>query len=160
MVQIYAMIEIDTIRAAAATFFRDHIEKNIFPEMLRLVSDLQQQGVDIWAVSSTNDWVVEEGVKRFNIPPNRVLAARTEAVGGVATNRLIAVPTDEYKVTALNAAGITAPDAVFGNSIHDAAMLAIARRAFPVNPSPALLERAAAEGWPVYYPASVTPLSE
>jgi len=160
MVQVYTMIEIDTIRAAAATFFGDHVEKNIFPEMLRLVADLQQQGVDIWAVSSTNDWVVEEGVKRFNIPPNRVLAARTEAVGGVATNRLIAVPTDELKVTALNEAGITAPDAVFGNSIHDAAMLAIARRAFPVNPSPALLERAAAEGWPVYYPASVTPLSE
>jgi phosphoserine phosphatase len=160
MVQIYTMIEIDILRAAAATFFRDHIEKNIFPEMRRLVAELQQQGVDIWAVSSTNDWVVEEGVKRFNIPPNRILAARTEAVGGVATNRLIAVPTDEYKVTALNGVGIGAPDAVFGNSIHDAAMLAIARRAFPVNPSPALLERAAVEGWPVYYPASVTPLSE
>jgi hypothetical protein len=36
-------------------------------------------------------------------------------------------------------------------------MLAIARRAFPVNPSPALLERSALEGWPVYYPASVSP---
>ena len=32
--------------------------------------------------------------------------------------------------------GVTAPDAVFGNSVHDAAMLAIARRAFPVNPTP------------------------
>jgi len=53
--------------------------------------------------------------------------------------------------------GITAPDAVFGNSIHDAAMLAIARRAFPVNPSPALAERSAQENWAVYYPASVTP---
>jgi phosphoserine phosphatase len=53
--------------------------------------------------------------------------------------------------------GLTAPDAVFGNSIHDAAMLAIARGAFPVNPSADLLTRAAAEGWPVYYPASVTP---
>lgn len=160
MVQIYHMIEIDTLRAAAATFFREHIEKNIFPEMVQLVTDLQRQGVDIWAVSSTNDWVIEEGVKRFHIPANRVLAARTEAVGGVATNRLIAVPTDEYKVTALHGVGIDAPDAVFGNSIHDAAMLAIARRAFPVNPSPALLERSAAEGWPVYYPASVAPLSE
>jgi len=160
MVQIYTMIEIETIRAAAATFFRDHIEKNIFPEMLQLVTDLQRQGVDIWAVSSTNDWVVEEGVKRFNIPANRVLAARTEAVGGVATNRLVAVPTDELKVTALHGVGITAPDVVFGNSVHDAAMLAIARSAFPVNPSTALLERAVAEGWPVYYPASVTPLSE
>jgi phosphoserine phosphatase len=159
MVQIYMMIEIDRLREAAATFFREKIEKNIFPEMLQLVTDLQHNGVDIWAVSSTNDWVVEEGVKRFNIPANRVLAARTEAVGGVATNRLLAVPTDEGKVTALHLAGVTAPDAVFGNSVHDAAMLAIARGAFPVNPTPALVERSIAEGWRVYYPASVAPPS-
>jgi hypothetical protein len=42
-------------------------------------------------------------------------------------------------------------------------MLSIARAqnntagAFPVNPSSDLLTRSAAEGWPVYYPASVTP---
>jgi phosphoserine phosphatase len=36
-------------------------------------------------------------------------------------------------------------------------MLEIARRAFPVNPSAELLQRAAAEGWAVYYPASVAP---
>jgi len=68
------------------------------------------------------------------------------------------VPTDEGKVTALTAAGITRPDAVFGNSVHDAAMLAIARRAFPVNPTPALAERSSSEGWPIYLPASVSRL--
>jgi hypothetical protein len=52
--------------------------------------------------------------------------------------------------------GITSPDVVFGNSVHDAAMLSIARRAFPVNPTAALLEQSALEGWPVYYPASVS----
>jgi hypothetical protein len=36
-------------------------------------------------------------------------------------------------------------------------MLAIARRAFPVNPTPALLERSSRENWPVYFPASVAP---
>jgi phosphoserine phosphatase len=65
------------------------------------------------------------------------------------------VPTDEGKVASLARVGITAPDAVFGNSVHDAAMLAIARRPFPVNPTPGLEERSAAEGWAVYYPASV-----
>ena len=54
-------------------------------------------------------------------------------------------------------AGVMAPDAVFGNSVHDAAMLAIARRAFPVNPTAGLVERSAQEGWPVYYPGSVEP---
>ena len=143
------------MRRAAREFFSTRIERNIFPEMLELVHNLHARGADIWAVSSTNDWVIEEGVRRFAIPPEHVLCARVEAQERHRHGTLLDVPTDEGKVTSLNRAGITAPDAVFGNSIHDAAMLAIARRAFPVNPTPALLERSAQEGWTVYYPASV-----
>jgi phosphoserine phosphatase len=157
MTQVYRGLSVETLRAAAAHFFRDYIEPNIFPELSTLIAELQRNGCDIWAVSSTNNWVIEEGVRRFNIPANRVLAARVEIDNGLITGKLIHVPTDEDKVEALRRAGITAPDAVFGNSIHDAAMLSIARQAFPVNPSVGLLERSAREGWPVYYPASVTP---
>jgi len=158
MVQVYQGLSETKMRQAAAEFFRTQIEPNIFPEMLELVEALQAGGTEIWAVSSTNDWVIEEGVTRFVIPANRVLAARVAIAEGLVTANVLDVPTDEGKVRALAAAGITAPDAVFGNSVHDAAMLAIARRAFPVNPSPALVERSAREGWPVYYPASVRPL--
>jgi len=157
MVQVYRGLPVSRLREAAAEFFREHIQRNIFPEMLELVTDLQRRGTDIWAVSSTCDWVIEEGVKRFNIPADRVLAACVLCENGSATDRLRDVPTDEGKVTALAAVGITAtgnqPDCVFGNSVHDAAMLAIAREAFPVNPSPALVEAATAAGWPVYFPA-------
>ena len=155
MVQIYHGLRESELRRAAATFFRDHIERNIFPEMLELVTALQRDGVEIWAVSSTCDWVIEEGVQRFNIPANRVLAARVAIDNGRASERLLDVPTDEGKVASLKRAGITTPDAVFGNSVHDAAMLAIARGAFPVNPSAELVQRSIAESWPVYYPASV-----
>ncbi len=154
MVQVYAGLEETALRAAAASFFRERIEPHIFPELHALVTRLQQRGTDIWAVSSTNDWVIEEGVRRFNIPANRVLAARVTIDNGHITDRLLDVPTDEGKVTALRNAGITIPDAVFGNSVHDAAMLAIARGAFPINPSPALVDRAAREGWPIYHPDS------
>jgi phosphoserine phosphatase len=41
---------------------------------------------------------------------------------------------------------------VFGNSIHDLAMLEIARCAFPVNPTPALLQAAARRGWGYFRP--------
>jgi len=157
MVQIYHGLRESELRRAAATFFRDHIERNIFPEMLELVTALQRDGVEIWAVSSTCDWVIEEGVQRFNIPANRVLAARVAIDNGRASERLLDVPTDEGKVASLKRAGITTPDAVFGNSVHDAAMLAIARGAFPVNPSEELVQRSIAESWPVYYPASVAP---
>ena len=155
MVQVYQGLPESDLRDAAARFFAEHIEPNIFPEMLQLVTDLQQKGVGIWAVSSTCDWVIEEGVKRFNIAPSHVLAARVQCEDGKATNRLIDVPTDEGKVAALTRVGITKPDAVFGNSVHDAAMLSIARGSFPVNPSKDLVERSGKEGWPVYYPPSV-----
>jgi phosphoserine phosphatase len=109
-------------------------------------------------VSSTNNWVIEEGVQRFGIPPERVLAASVQVKDGVVTDVIRDVPTDAGKVAALARAGVTTPDVVFGNSVHDAAMLEMARRAFPVNPTPALAERSALERWPVYYPASVRPV--
>jgi phosphoserine phosphatase len=163
MVQIYAGLQESDLRAAAAEFFSTQVERNIFPEMLTLVHELQSAGTEIWAVSSTCDWVIEEGVQRFGIPANHVLAARVRIDSGVVTDTLIDVPTDEGKVAALARVGLTAPHAVFGNSVHDAHMLAIARSpngatgAFAVNPTPALQTRAAAEHWPVYYPASVAP---
>lgn len=157
MVQVYHGLRESELRAAAAEFFRTRIEPNIFPELLTLVRTLQSQGTDIWAVSSTCNWVIEEGVKRFGIGATRVLAAKVSISEGLVTDILQDVPTDEGKVASLLRVGVTAPDAVFGNSVHDAAMLSIARRAFPVNPTPALIDRAAERNWPVYYPASVRP---
>jgi phosphoserine phosphatase len=154
MVQVYRGIPEDTIRQRAAEFFHEEIESQIFPEMQRVVADLQAADTEIWAVSSTCDWVVEEGVKRFNIAASRVLAACVECDSGIATDRLRDVPTDEFKVASLKRVGITSPDAVFGNSIHDAAMLSIARAPFPVNPSPELARLSAELGWSVYYPAT------
>ena len=154
MVQVYAGLDEAALRKAAASFFRDHIEPHIFPELRTIVNKLQQRGTDIWAVSSTNNWVIEEGVRRFNITAERVLAARVAVENGVITDRLLDVPTDEGKVTALHEVRVTAPDAVFGNSVHDAAMLSIARQAFPINPSAALVERSAREGWAIYHPTT------
>ena len=157
MVQVYAGCREQTMREAARRFFAERVEANIFPEIRSLIGELQQRGTDIWAVSSTNDWVIEEAVERFGIPAGRVLCARVEVENGVVTDRLIDVPTDEGKVVALRRAGVMRPDAVLGNSVHDAAMLSIARRAFPVNPTAGLVKRSAVEGWAVYYPESVRP---
>jgi phosphoserine phosphatase len=96
-------------------------------------------------------------VRSFEIPPSRVISARALVVGGTITSKLLDVPTDEGKALSLIKAGVTAPDVVFGNSIHDADMLALGRQAFPVNPTPALLQIAAQQGWPVFYPNGTLP---
>ncbi|MBT9330387.1 haloacid dehalogenase-like hydrolase [Acidipila sp. 4G-K13] len=155
MVQVYAGLREEELRRAAAEFFRTHIESHIFPEMQDLVARLKAEGADVWAVSSTNNWVIEEGMRRFSIHADHILSARVKVSGGLVTSELIDVPTDEYKAEALKRSGIPAPDAVFGNSIHDAAMLELAGQPFPVNPTPGLLDISARLGWTVYYPQAV-----
>jgi phosphoserine phosphatase len=155
MVQIYAGLREDEIRRAAVQYFAQHIESQIFPEMEELLGHLRVAGTEIWAVSSTNNWVIEAGVGRFGIGADRILSARVQVKAGVITSQLIDVPTDEGKARSLRAAGVTHPDAVFGNSVHDAAMLEMAKAPFAVNPTPALIEIAARHGWPVFYPAAL-----
>lgn len=152
MVQLYEGVREIEMRQAAAVFFRTRILASIFPEMLRLVDELRTGGANVWAVSSTNNWVIEEGLRGFNIPADRILATRVEVVEGTVTSKLIDVPSDEGKALALKGAGISAPAIVFGNSIHDAAMLEIAQNPFAVNPTQQLQALAAKRGWPVFFP--------
>jgi phosphoserine phosphatase len=152
MVQIYAGLREQELRAAAAQYVEEFVRSRVFPEIAALLCTLGQAGVELWAVSSTNRWVVAEGVRGFGIPDERVLAAEVRVTEGVIASEILAVPTDEGKAEALRRAGLPAPDAVFGNSIHDLAMLEIARCPFPVNPSPALLQAAARHGWGYFRP--------
>ena len=155
MVQIYAGLREQELRAAAAKYVDEFVRGRVFAEMARLVSELRKAGAEIWAVSSTNKWVVAEGVRDFGIAEERILAAEVAVADGIITSELVDVPTGEGKAAALARVGLTRPDAVFGNSIHDLAMLKIAANAFPVNPSPALLEAAAKNGWGYFRPAAV-----
>lgn len=154
MVQIYAGLREQELRAAAAQYVNEFVRQRVFAEIASLLIALRQAGVELWAVSSTNRWVVAEGVRAFGIPDERVLAAEVRVTGGVIETEIVDVPTDEGKAEALRRAGLPAPDAVFGNSAHDLAMLEIARCAFPVNPSPALLRAAAKHGWGYFRPQS------
>jgi phosphoserine phosphatase len=152
MVQIYAGLRDLELRAAAAQYFNEFVRSRIFPELLALVEALREAGTDVWAVSSTNKWIITEGVRDFRIPEERILAAEARVQAGIITSELIRVPTGEGKAEALKRVGLPAPDAVFGNSIHDLSMLEMARHPFPVNPSPALLRAVARKGWGYFRP--------
>lgn len=154
MVQVYAGLRDQELRAAAETYARKFVSGRIFAEMAALVAEMQKAGTEIWAVSSTNRWVVAAGLRVFGIPEERVLAAEVAVRDGVITSELVDVPTGEGKAVALKRVGLSAPDAVFGNSLHDLAMLKLGRRAYPVNPSPALQKVAAQLGWGCFRPAT------
>ena len=153
MIQIYKGISCDRLRIAVREFFHSFVAPRIFPEMLDLTRRLAAQGCELWAVSSTNNWVIEEGATLFGIPPSRVLAA-TLAIdeNGLVTDHLLRVPTDEFKQTAIEEVIARPADAVFGNSMHDFAMLEKARHSYAINPNNDLAVRASALGWTIYRP--------
>jgi phosphoserine phosphatase len=154
MVTMHAGLPEDEIKAAAREFFSSVIAPRIFPEMQELAVELAQQDCEVWAVSSTNEWVVKEGARRFGIAPDHVLAACVASENGRATNRLLDVPTDAGKATSIRKYIKKTVDAVFGNTMHDAAMLELARHAFAINPTAELRTLAEQRGWMIYESSS------
>jgi phosphoserine phosphatase len=141
------------LRRAAREFFSEVVSQRVFPEMQELTRRLTEQGCDLWAVSSTNNWLVEYGARQFGIARRRVLAACVQVEEGHASDRLIRVPTDELKAVAIRDRIGQPVDVALGNSIHDQAMMEMARYPVCVNPSADLEQIARERGWPVYWPA-------
>ena len=139
-------------QGAADRFFNEKFANQIFPEMRNLVQRLQSNGCEVWAVSSTNEWVIRTAMKRFGIDERKILAAAVQIENGLITDRLLRVPSGEGKPRAIREVIGKDPDAAFGNSRWDVAMLKIARHAFAVNPNPDLEKLAKEQGWTVYQP--------
>ncbi len=158
MVTIHKGISEELIHKAAAEFFAKFVSRRIFTEMQELTHSLAALGCDLWAISSTNNWVVAEGARRFGIPEEHVIAACVACENGCASDRLIRVPTDEFKATAVREIIKRRVDVAFGNSIHDLAMLEVARFPVVVNPNPDLAKVAEAKRWPVYHPRKASGL--
>ena len=155
MVQIHDGIEEKKIREFAVRFALSNVVPHIFPEMRALVRHLKQRGTDVWAVSSTNNWVIEEAVKDLRIGAERVLAVRVEIEKRKATDRLGEMTSGPGKARALKRVLSRPLDVSFGNSIFDLEMLKLARNPFPVNPNDDLRQIAEQRGWRFYQPEVV-----
>ena len=149
------MIEAEVQRAATRFFDLNFVEQ-IFPEMRELVRRLQEQGCDVWAVSSTNEWVIRAGMRHFGIARDHILAAAVKIEKMRITDQLVRIPSGDGKPKAIHEVVKKSPDAAFGNSRWDADMLAIAGHAFAINPNPDLEKIARELGWGVYFPQPKT----
>jgi phosphoserine phosphatase len=146
----------ESVLISAAGEFEEHsFPGPIFPEMLELVRLLQQSDCEVWAVSSSNEWVIRAAMKQFGIAENRILAAAVEIENGIITDRLVRVPSGPGKPKALRDAAEKEIDAAFGNSRWDIEMLAMAAHAFAVNPNPDLEQIARQRGWTIYFPENM-----
>jgi phosphoserine phosphatase len=152
MVAMHKGLTDAALMQAAAEFMGKLFPGRIFPEMRELVERLHANGCEIWAVSSSNEWVIRAGMKQFGIPENRILAAKVALENGVATDRLTRVPSGPGKTQALREVAKTKIDAAFGNSRWDADMLSASTHGFAINPNSDLEAMARKRGWTVYFP--------
>ncbi len=155
MVTLHAGLTEADMERAAAEYFDANVAPSIFPEMQELVRRLHQDGCEIWAVSSTNEWVIRDAMKHFGIPQARILAACAKVEDGLVTSQLTRLPSGEGKARLIRDLVKKVPDVAFGNSRWDIAMLSLSRQAFAVNPNPDLQELAEERGWTVYCPDKV-----
>ena len=154
MVTIHAGLRDRDVERAAEEYFAPHIEPWIFPELRALVARLQQHGCAVWAVSSSNQWIIRVAMRRFGIPPERILAAEVAVESGLITDRLIRVPSGPGKAEAIREKIGPAVDAAFGNTRWDAEMLQLARHPFAINPTRDFEQFARRHSWTIYLPDS------
>ena len=161
MVTMHRGLREEVVQQACNTFFSQAIAPNIFPEMRELVQRLRVAGCDVWAVSSSNQWIIRSGMRSFGIPQNHILAAEVAVENGIITDRLIRVPSGPGKSEAIRSVLKSSPDhrpdCAFGNAIWDREMLAMSKHPFAINPNPDLKEIALANGWTVYQPQFFLP---
>jgi HAD superfamily phosphoserine phosphatase-like hydrolase len=152
MVTMHNGLSESVVMEAATEFMTSHFPGRVFPEMQQLVHRLNESGCEVWAVSSSNEWLIRAGVKEFGIPESRILAANVEIDHGIVTDKLVRVPSGPGKPKALREVAGKQMDAAFGNSRWDVDMLAMARHAFAVNPNPDLEITAQQRAWAIYFP--------
>ncbi len=152
MVTMHKGLSEEAMMDVAREFMGSAFPGRIFPEMRGLVHQLDEQGCEIWAVSSSNEWIIRAGLEQFGIRPDRILAAKAEMQGNLVTDLLVRIPSGSGKPKALKEAVSQGIDAAFGNSRWDIEMLTMAKHAFAVNPNPDLEAIARQRGWTIYFP--------
>jgi HAD superfamily phosphoserine phosphatase-like hydrolase len=152
MVTMHKGISEREMMRVATEFMSHSFPGHVFGEMRELVNRLHENGCEIWAVSSSNEWLIRAGMKQFGIAEDRVLAAKAVLKDGIVSDQLARVPSGPGKVTALREVARKPMDAAFGNSRWDMEMLAEARHAFAINPNTDLEAMARERGWAVYFP--------
>src|SRR5579863_5719160 len=68
------LAEADVLRVARQ-YFEENFVGRIFAELRELIAQLRASGCEVWAVSSTNEWVIREAMPHLGIEPLNILAA-------------------------------------------------------------------------------------
>lgn len=97
-------------------------------ESVKLLTELQSRGFDIWAVSGSNKWSIQPVFERLNIPRERLIGIDLEASANVLTPRVQnPVPVLEGKVEILKQKLAEPPLIVVSDSTYDVPLFEYSR---------------------------------
>src|ERR1700675_4801790 len=85
MVTLHQGLKETLVLDLARRFFKENFAGRVFAEMRELIKRLQTIGCDVWAVSSTNQWVIREAMAYVGISQEKILAASAEVKDGTIT---------------------------------------------------------------------------
>jgi len=127
---------------------------NYRPLMRTLVRELKNEGFDVWIVSASNAWTVQEAAKYVGIEPDRVLGITCDVKDGTVTGNVqIPITCNKGKVEAIQKYIGRRPTLAFGDSLGDLEMLEYAAQPMVVLdcalPNTPLSNLASQRHWPV-----------
>ncbi len=159
MVTMHRGLREEVVQQACDTYFAQGVAPNIFPEMRELVQRLRESGCDVWAVSSSNQWIIRSGMRSSSAsreiafwPPKWQSKTASSPTAWSECRAGRARWRRSLCVDCLISDGAERLDCAFGNAIWDREMLALSKHPFAINPNPNLQEIAVANGWTVYQP--------
>ena len=76
MVTMHRGISEESLLSAAAASSINSSSNRSFPKCANWCAVCSETGCEVWAVSSSNEWVIRAGMKYFGIPENHILAAK------------------------------------------------------------------------------------
>jgi phosphoserine phosphatase len=125
------------LREYAGYFVERFWKRHVYPEMAALVAAVERLGVEVWVLSASNRWVVEEAMSLVGLPRTRAIAMSVKVVRGLLTDQLDEpLLNREGKVEAIDRFIGRRPLFAAGNTLNDLPMLhAATAGAIMVNPS-------------------------
>lgn len=127
-VQLMTGLSPDEVRRQAQNVIKNFSSRGpcYYPQMKKLVKELKKAGVDVWIVSASTQWIVEEAARHVGVDADHVIGMLPKVKNGRITAQMERVTYREGKAQAIQNIIGKPPDFAAGDSNTDLEMLLMA----------------------------------
>ncbi len=127
LAQWNAGVQENDLREQVQVFLRERFNHAVFEPMRTLTHSFVNAGFEIWVVSASPIWTVQEATRGFGIQQDHIIGVSVIVEGGVLTDQLVTpLPFRDGKAILIKSKIGVAPLFVAGNTIWDREMMEMA----------------------------------